>query len=174
MAIEYRTELEYIEFLDGVAHPKVSPRSRHGVVQGAFSVILREAGRERGWVATEWDCRVPDRERLTKFIPDASFVAFERLRPLSEHDREFPPFAPDVAVEVMSPGDDRAYLEKKIELYIAYGSRVVFDVDPVERTVRAISAAGERTLRSGDRFADVSVAWLTFEVAELFADLDML
>lgn len=36
MAIEYRTEPEYWEYLDGTVHPKVSPRQRHAVVQGTL------------------------------------------------------------------------------------------------------------------------------------------
>lgn len=173
MAIEYRTEPEYIEFLDGVAHPKVSPRHRHGIVQAAFASILREQTRGRGVTATEWDCWLPDRSRLTKFIPDVSFVSYERFRPLSGRDRQFPPFAPDIAVEVLSPGDAPDYLQKKIDLYLSHGSLAVFDIDPMLRTIHVITKNGERTLRGGDDFADDLVPWFTFGVSEVFADLDI-
>ena len=173
MAIEYRSEPEYTEYIDGIAHPKVSPRIWHGIVQGAFVAILREQGRGRGVAATEWDCWLPDRERLTKFIPDVSFCSYERLRPLSERDRQFLPFAPDIAVEVLSPGDAPNYLQKKIDLYLSHGSLVVFDADPALRTVRVVTKEGERTLREGDRFADEVVPWFTFDVREVFADLDI-
>ena len=173
MAIEYRTEPEYIEYLDGLAHPKVSPRHWHGVVQAAFASIVRENGRVHGTTATEWDCWLPDRERQTKFIPDVSFVSYERLRALSEDDRQFPPFAPDIAVEVWSPGDSRTYLQKKIDLYLSHGSLVVFDADPATRVLRVITKKGERLLREGDRFADDVVPWLEFDLHELFRDLDI-
>jgi len=39
--------------------------------------------------------------------------------------------------------------------------------------VRAITKSGERCLREGERFEDEVVPWLTFDVSELFADLDI-
>lgn len=173
MAIEYRTEPEYWEYLDGTVHPKVSPRQRHAVVQGTLLAIVRDCGRGRGQSGTEWDIWPPTHERLTKLIPDVSFFSFERLRAMSEEDREFPPAAPDVAVEVLSPGDSRAYLEQKIELYLTHGSLVVLDVDPLERTVRVYDRDGSRVLAAGDRFAHHAVPWLVFEVDDVFSDLDI-
>jgi len=174
MAIEYRTEPEYWEYLDGEVHPKVSPRQRHAVVQTALAAIVRELGRTHGQVGTEWDVWLPDREKLTKFIPDVSFFSFERLRAMNEEDREFPPCAPDIAVEVLSPGDSRAYLMKKITLYLSHGSLVVLDVDPLERTIAVHDCSGStKLLRESDRFEHPDVAWLAFDVREAFADLDI-
>lgn len=173
MAIEYRTEPEYWEYLDGEVHPKASPRRRHAVAQLALASIIRQQGKAHGQVGTEWDVWLPDHERLTKFIPDVSFFSFERLRAMSEEEREFPPAAPDVAVEVLSPGDKRAYLQRKIELYLTHGSLVILDVDPIERTIRMHDRGGSVLLKSGDRFAHGDVPWLAFDVSEVFADLDL-
>lgn len=174
MAIDYRTEPEYWEYLDGEVHPKVSPRQRHAVVQGKMLRIISEFGEKYGQIGTEWDVWLPDHERLTKFIPDVSYFSFARLRAMSEEDREFPPCAPDIAVEVLSPGDSPAYLARKIELYLSHGSLVVFDVDPLERTITVHTQhTSPRTLRGVDVFADPSVPWLTFSVADAFANLDI-
>jgi Uma2 family endonuclease len=173
MAIDYRTEPEYWEYLDGEVHPKVSPRQRHAVVQGTLLAIIRTAARGSGQVGTEWDVWLPDREKRTKFIPDVSFFSFDRLRAMSEEEREFPPCAPDIAVEVLSPGDDRAYLERKIGLYLSHGSLIVLDVDPLERTIRVCDRDGALLLREGDRFANAAIPWLAFDVQEAFADLDI-
>ncbi len=173
MAIDYRTEPEYWEYLDGEVHPKVSPRQRHAVVQGALLAIILAAGRGVGQAGTEWDVWLPDRDKLTKFIPDVSFFLFERLRAMSEEDRQFPPCAPDVAVEVLSPGDSRAYLEKKIALYLSHGALIVLDVDPLERTIRVCDHHGNALLGEGDRFEHGDVPWLRFDVREAFADLDI-
>ena len=174
MAIEYRTEPEYWEYLDGESYPKVSPRQRHAVVQGTLARIFGAQGATVGQVGTEWDVWLPDRERLTKFIPDVSFFSFDRLREMSEEDREFPPCAPDVAVEVLSPGDARSYLKRKIELYLTHGSQVVLDVDRLERTIMVYATGQEPTvLRVGDRFAHDAVPWLSFDVAEVFSNLDI-
>jgi Uma2 family endonuclease len=147
MTIDYRTEPEYWEYLDGEVHPKVSPRQRHAVVQGTLLAIVRTAARGRGQTGTEWDVWLPDHEKLTKFIPDVSFFSFDRLRAMNVENREFPPCAPDVAVEVFSPGDKPAYLERKIALYLSHGSRVVLDVDPLERTIRVCDSSGTTLLR---------------------------
>jgi Uma2 family endonuclease len=173
MQIEYRTEPEHWEYLDGEAYPKVSPRQRHAVVQGTLLSVVRAQGRGRGQAGTEWDIWLPDREKRTKFIPDVSFFSFGRLREMSEEDREFPPCAPDVAIEVFSPGDERSYLERKVALYLSHGALIVLDVDPLERTIRVCDSDGERTLREGDSFEHSAVPWLRFKVREAFEDLDI-
>lgn len=174
MAIEYRTEPEYWEYLDGEVHPKVSPRQRHAVVQGTILALILERCKPLGQVGTEWDVWLPDHERLTKFIPDVSYFSFERLRAMSEEEREFPPCAPDVAVEVLSPGDSPAYLRRKIDLYLSHGSLIVLDVDPLERVV-VVHTAGEppTKLSGGARFEHPLVPWLAFEVSEVFSNLDI-
>jgi Uma2 family endonuclease len=173
MAIEYRTEPEYWEYLDGEVHPKVSPRQRHAVVQTTLAKMISIAGAGRGQVGTEWDVWLPSRMKLTKFIPDVSFFSYDRLRAMSEEDRAFPPCAPDVAVEVLSPGDKQAFLDAKIALYLANGALVVLDVDPLERTIRSCTASRTRLLRVGERFVEPAVPWLAFDVRGAFADLDI-
>jgi Uma2 family endonuclease len=173
MPVEYRTEPEYWEYLDGEVHPKVSPRQRHAVVQTTLPSIIRVAAAGRGQVGTEWDIWLPDHENLTKFIPDVSFFSFERLREMGERDAEFPPCAPDIAAEVWSPGDNRAYLEKKISLYLSHGSLVVLDVDFLTRAIRVHDKNAIYVLREMERFAHPLVPWLAFDVREVFLDLDI-
>ena len=173
MAIDYRTEPDYWEYLDGEAHPKVSPRPRHAVVQFAVGRLIATAGTGFGKVGTEWDVWLHDRESLTKFIPDVSFFSFERLRAMRERGADFRSCAPDVAVEVLSPGDSRAYLKMKIELYLSHGSLVVLDVDPRKRTIHVWDRAGRvMRLLEEDRFEHPDVPWLRFAVRDAFADLD--
>ncbi len=173
MSVDYRTEPEYWEYLDGEVHPKVSPRQRHAVVQTALASIIRNAAVGRGQVGTEWDIWLPDHEKLTKFIPDVSFFSFERLRAMGEHDAEFPPCAPDVAAEVWSPGDNRAYLKKKISLYLSHGSLVVVDVNFLNRSIAVHDKNEIHELREADRFAHPLVPWLAFDVRDVFQDLDI-
>ena len=173
MVVEHRTEPEYWEYLDGEAHPKVSSRRRHAVVQTRLAAIILQAAAAHGQVGTAWDVWLPYREKLTKFIPDVSFFSFERLHALSESDLQFPPFAPDVAVEVWSPGDDRAYLHKKVSLCLSHGALVVLDVDPLERIVRVYDNGATCELHESDAFAHPLVPWLTFDVRDVFRDLDI-
>lgn len=173
MSIDYRAEPEYWEYLDGEVHPKVSPGRRHAVVQTALASIVMFAAVGRGQVGTEWDIWLPDHKDLTKFIPDVSFFSSDRLRAMGEHDAEFPPCAPDIAVEVWSPGDNRAYLEKKTALYISHGALVVLDVNFLNRTIVVHDGGNITTLREENTFSHSLVPWLTFPVRDVFRDLDI-
>ena len=171
--VEYRTERAYWEYLDGKAFPKVSPQSAHAIVQTTLARIVADAASGLGQTGTEWDIYLPDRQKKTKFIPDVSFWSYDRLRAMTEKERKAPPRAPDLAVEVLSPGDKRWYVDKKIELYLSHGSLVVLDVDPRKRTIRVIDRSGESLLGEEDAFAHHAVPWLRFNVRDVFADLEI-
>ncbi len=169
------SERHYIEYYDDRAYPKMSPKRRHASVEVVFAGIIRACGRTFGQTGTEWRFYLPGLVKgRTELVPDVSFVAYDRLRTLSEDEREKPRFAPDIAVEIRSPGDDLAFLATKISAYLQRGGIVAFDVDPIARTLAAHFADGRVVaLAANDRFADDAVPWLAFEVADLFADLDI-
>lgn len=173
MASETLVDTPEIEYLDGRAYPKVSPKLSHSLVQGALVRILHRCAGTRGRVGPELDVYPPPAgSGLTKFVPDVAYVSMERLRALSASDREEPPFSPDVAVEVWSPTNERRYVDAKIARYLATGAVLVLDVDPHARTIVARDASGIRTYKTGERFEHSAVPWLSFDVAEAFADLD--
>lgn len=66
--------------------------------------------------------------------PDASFVSTARI---SGAIRRGPYVvgAPDLAVEVVSPGDTRQEVAEKVGEYLAAGARAVWVIDPRHRTV---------------------------------------
>ena len=74
--------------------------------------------------------RAPDTVRG----PDVSFVSSTRLRP-DRLPEQFIPGAPDLAVEILSPGDRWSETEEKVADYLAGGARLVWLVDPRERRV---------------------------------------
>ena len=162
-----------IEYLDGEAYPKMPPRLNHSLVQTALAALLREKARGRGVVGTELrlDPGAIDHTK-TEFIPDVSFISFERLREIEGEARQKPPFSPDIAVEVRSPSDNLRFLAQKIKRYLTTGSVLVLDVDPEKRCIIAHSADGARTFEVGSTFEHRAAPWLTFEVNEIFADLD--
>lgn len=67
--------------------------------------------------------------------PDAAFVRAERLADLPENG--FFPGAPDLAVEVLSPGDTRVGTAEKVRDWLAAGTRMVMLIDPARRVVEA-------------------------------------
>ncbi|MHB8147204.1 MAG: Uma2 family endonuclease [Vulcanimicrobiaceae bacterium] len=160
-----------IELLGGQRHPKMSPKRTHGLVQAAMIAILRRCSAGSGQVVPEWRCRFSAQDQ---FVPDVGYMSFDRLLPLSESEREEPPYAPDIAVEVRSPSNRASYDAKKIAVYLAHGAQMVLDIDPAARTVHAHATGAEaRTFRAMDTFEHPHAPWLHFDIAELFADIDL-
>jgi Uma2 family endonuclease len=68
-------------------------------------------------------------------IPDLSFVVWEQF-PNREWPAESMPDAyPDLAVEVLSASNTRREMERKRREYFAAGTRLVWEVNPAQRTV---------------------------------------
>src|ERR1039457_6201905 len=100
--------------------------------------------------------------------PDASFVHRERLG--KELTQKFFPGAPDLAVEVLSPGESLAAIDNKLAAYFADETRLAWVIDPKDQTVRVHhSPKRSKTLRAGDSLdgEDLSPGF-AFPVAVLF------
>ncbi len=167
-------DLPEIEYLDGRPHAKVSPRLDHSVVQGALIRIIGLKGEGRGLVLPELRVDPGTRGALkTEFVPDVSFISYERLSQLSGEARQEPPFSPDIAIEVRSPSDNLRYLARKIARYLETGAPLVLDVDPATRSISAHASDGVRTFSTGERFAHNAVPWLEFDVDCIFVHLDI-
>jgi Uma2 family endonuclease len=65
--------------------------------------------------------------------PDAAFVSRERVE-TAEHLMGYWPGAPDLAVEVVSPGDTHTQVVEKALAWLGEGSRMVLVVDPGQHT----------------------------------------
>jgi Uma2 family endonuclease len=75
----------------------------------------------------------------TARVPDASFVRADRL-PAEGIGSGLLRFAPDLAIEVLSPSESASDLEEKLDDYFASGTLLVWVVDPKPRTVRVVAA----------------------------------
>jgi Uma2 family endonuclease len=69
----------------------------------------------------------------TVLSPDASFVGRERLKVMGDA-QGFIPGPPDLAVEVISPGDSSDEVEEKVFEWLSAGCRMVVTVNPKRRT----------------------------------------
>ncbi len=162
----HRTELVNGELIRmtpaGAVHGGVSFR-----FAGALAVYLRSHPIGVGCIADTGFilARNPDTVRA----PDTAFVAKERL-PGGKLPRGFAPFAPDLAVEVLSPDDRASEVNEKIEQYLEAGTRLVVVADPKRRSVTVHRPGGEArrlgpedVLDGGDVLPGFSI-----RVAELF------
>jgi Uma2 family endonuclease len=66
-------------------------------------------------------------------LPDVSFVARERI-PDGHGPEGFADLAPDLAIEVLSPGDRPRYVLDKVGEYLQAAARLVWVIDPKRRT----------------------------------------
>jgi Uma2 family endonuclease len=64
------------------------------------------------------------------------------------------PFAPDLAVEVISPNDRDDEVEEKIQLWLKAGSLLVWSVDPESRTVVVYRPGAEPVTLDEDQEID--------------------
>jgi Uma2 family endonuclease len=109
---------------------------RHGGVVGRLQTRLgsfiegnnlgRVFGAETGFLLE----RDPDTVRA----PDFAFIAREHL-PNVEPSEAYWPGAPDLAVEVLSPGDTAGEISEKVEAWLAAGCAAIWVVDPKLKTV---------------------------------------
>lgn len=161
-----------VELLSREYPPDVSPKIPHWIVQSNMLAILRELAGQRGITGPELHVRpgrVDGSGRVV--VPDVAFVSWERLEAVLPEDAE-QPTSPDVAVEIRSPSNDRAYIAEKVALYLATGSLLVLDVVPAERAIIAYHPEGRRRYESNEVFERLSVKWLRFSVARAFEFLD--
>jgi Uma2 family endonuclease len=85
------------------------------------------------------------------FSPDISFVTTARWKRQQKSGEVFFQFAPDLTVEVLSPGDKVGAIEEKIAQYFTNGCRMVWVVNPLNRTVLVSAASrAQRLLVAGD------------------------
>ncbi|HEX3467537.1 MAG TPA: Uma2 family endonuclease [Candidatus Elarobacter sp.] len=160
------------EWILGRAVRKVSPRRTHALLQGKLWALLARWAEGRGEVGTEWRFRIAPAGQIRRpLVPDVSYVSYERLRDLEGDALELPPFAPDVAVEVLSPGWRAAYLEHKVAVYLAGGSLLVIVVDPAQREARLYDANGMCAVRENEVIEHSALPGFALPLTELFAVL---
>jgi Uma2 family endonuclease len=106
--------------------------------------------------------------------PDVSFIRWERFVGRQVPREQIFPVAPDLAIEILSPGNTKAEMSRKLRDYFTSGVRLVWYIDPDTRTAWAYTAedrgiqfgAGE-VLAAGDVLPGFELS-----LATLFAKLD--
>ena len=159
-----------IESVRGQWYQKMSPRTRHSLLQIRLGILLTQWAAGRGDVGSEWRFYLlPPGEKPSSLVPDVAYVANGRLYPEAGDARERPALAPDIVVEILSPSDGKRLLETKIALYFGQGTKLVIIVDPAKRTVRVREPHADTTSHIGDIAQTQAFPDLTIDVASLFA-----
>lgn len=144
---------------------------RHGGIVGVLQTALgafihknnlgRVFGAETGFLLR----RDPDTVRA----PDFAFIATQNL-PASDPQEAYWPGAPDLAVEVLSPGDTSGEVAEKVEEWLSAGCAAVWVVDSKLKSVTIYqSLTNVRVVTSGETLAgDPVVPGFSCPVDELF------
>ena len=103
----------------------------------------------------------------TVLAPDVAFISSQRAGELSKRYHEG---APDLVVEVLSPGDRKGKVEEKTARWLALGALAVWLVNPQTRTVDVRHANGEKKLltESDELTGDDIIPGFRVCVAEIF------
>jgi Uma2 family endonuclease len=158
-------EKPYIEVLDGEKLPDVSPKAAHGYLAAAVVAKILPWARDRGIAGVEirhYFVR-PD-GTWSSLLPDVSYMSFAR-HSLKGDDPQRPRIAPDIAVEIVSPGERPARIARKVETYLKYGSIFVFVLHAERRRAviyRADGSVEEREARGKwalNPFDDLVLDW---------------
>jgi Uma2 family endonuclease len=90
-------------------------------------------------------------------LPDVSFVSWDKLPNRTIPDEPIADLVPDLAVEVLSKGNTKGEMDRKLRDYFLAGVRLVWYVNPRKRQVRVYTAPDqsvvldeEGTLDGGD------------------------
>jgi Uma2 family endonuclease len=79
-------------------------------------------------------------------IPDLSFISWDRLPGRESPRQPIPDLAPDLAVEVVSEGNTKREMDRKVQEYFDAGVFLVWLIDPRKRTARIFSTIEKSTL----------------------------
>ena len=145
--------------------------ARHGVAGANLlsALIAFVKKRNLGWVFGDGVGYELVRMPHTVRVPDGSFVRADRFPPGGVGSGLFR-FAPDLAIEILSPSETASALEEKLHDYATASTPLVWVVDPSLRTIMTIASdAPVRWLSEGDTLDGGSVIpGFTCAVAEVF------
>ena len=69
-------------------------------------------------------------------FPDVAFIGYDRIPEGADATTPVPNWIPSLAVEILSPGNTKAEMTRKLRDYFEAGVELVWYVDPSDRTVR--------------------------------------
>lgn len=117
---------------------------------------------------TSFQCFPDDPRRVRR--PDTSLILHSRMTAEEYDEGGHCPIVPDLVVEVISPNDVADEVEEKIAEWLAAGVRLLWEVYPNTRVVRAHRPDGTIALhRAADTLtADPVLSGFAVPVADLF------
>lgn len=140
------------ELIRGVLHQTVATGIEHGQTVANLTILVGavvKPGR-LGWLFCSDSGVRLERGPDTVREPDMAFISAERL-PLETRVPGYAEIPPDLVVEIVSPSDRPVAVHDKAQMWLRYGVRLVWVVNPETRTIITMPAEGpDRTLYEDD------------------------
>lgn len=158
------------ELIKGELLTMSPPGAEHGVVTMNLAFLLAQHVRPRklGLLFAGDTGFKLESDPDTVLAPDIAFIRSDRVGVLP---KGYHSGAPDLVVEVLSPGDRRGKVEEKTSRWLSLGALAVWLVDSQTWTVAVRLANGERKLFKEDDVLtdDAIVMGFRVPVSEIFA-----
>jgi Uma2 family endonuclease len=160
-----------LEWINGRAVQKVSPKRKHALAQTRFAAALDAWAQAMGsgMVGTEWHFHVaPPGEDRRPLVPDVAYLSYSRLPYAAQLETEIPRIAPDVAIEILSPDDRPDDVDEKVRVYLAAGAEAVVLVDTDAQSATICETGRTQHLDRGDLFEHAVLPGFSMAMRDLF------
>jgi Uma2 family endonuclease len=139
-----------LEFDDGLVTQKMAPQEDHGALQVQIIKRLDLVGEARQLGKVFSETRIVTAGWSP--VPDVSYYRKEHIRPQTRRRIGKLDLPPDIAVEIISPGQSLGETIRKCQRYAGLGVAISLVVDPQDETVYDVRP-GEplRVLRGDDQ-----------------------
>ena len=108
------------------------------------------------------------------YLPDISFISWDQNPMREMRKQQIADLHPNLAVEILSPGNTRREMENKRCDYFAWGVGLVWELDPQKREMHVYSSPDEFTTvtESGALDGADVLPGFTLPLAKIFEDAD--
>jgi Uma2 family endonuclease len=159
------------ELIEGALKTREPAGHNHGRIAATVtgSLIVHVHAHQLGVVYAAETGFLISRDPDTVRAPDVAFVRWERAEQSGSSSGYFPG-APDLAVEVISPGDTYGEVDEKAAAWLHAGTEMVLCLNPRYQTVTIYKSPDDITILTREEILDggsVVPGWRV-EVGELF------
>jgi Uma2 family endonuclease len=162
------------ELIEGETIPKMSPKRFHSRLTGTLYKLLTDWNKEKGEIGIEWAVILKRNGEDWVPVPDLLYISYDKLSPERFED-EACPFPPELAIEIISPGQSFGDLSEKATDYLKAGVSLVWIVDSQAKSITVFyPEAPPQTKRGQDSLTDEILPELAITVEQVFKQAGLL